>query len=170
MFGDLDLVDVRGAPPSSERRGVSDVSVITLIIGESIRGLTDAHPELWLESRGGRGTEGPVTQRPSGIEQPVQGFLQALHRRTPGSEFLIGVGHCAGQDVEIVVERLEFPAGHHQFVLTDLQFAGSLASDPVPLPTGLAAELAGSPGPGPRRHHAAAPPAPGVPFSHSVFG
>ena len=58
-----------------------------------------------------------------------------------GVEVSSGVVDGAGEDVEIVVEAVEFVSGDDQLVLPELEFGGSLARHPVPLTAALTAEL-----------------------------
>lgn len=57
-----------------------------------------------------------------------------------------GVNQRTVQHVDLVFERVEFVPCHHEFVLAELQFTGSLPGHPIPLPTFLAAELPSSAG------------------------
>ena len=49
------------------------------------------------------------------------------------------------QHIDLVLQGVEFITGHHQFVLAELQVAGTLSGDPVPLAAFLAAELTATP-------------------------
>lgn len=104
----------------------------------------------------GRALRDSGPQRFGRLQQPLDGFPERRHRRPTIGQLTFGVGHRARQHVQLVVQRIEFGARHDQFVFTDLQFAGPLTPDPVPLPTRLTAEFLGTTRPGSLGHHSSA--------------
>ncbi len=79
------------------------------------------------------------------------------------AQIAIGVVDRAGEDVQVVVQRVELGAGDHQLPLAELQLRRPLAGDPVPLPATLRAELARSPTPTRLGEHPPAPPTTSLP-------
>lgn len=82
-------------------------------------------------------------------QEPVEEFTELSGRDTTLStiEIRSHVVHCAGQDVQLVVESVEFGPRDHQLSLRELQLPGALTRHPVPLSTSRRAELTRAPGP-----------------------
>ena len=107
-----------------------------------------------------------IAQRPCRVEKPLQELIEVVGAGSsaPSGEITFGVLDRAGQDVQLVVEVVEFRLGDDQLGLAELQFAGALAADPIPLTARLRTELTWSTT-SLRREHAAAPPTPRRPAS-----
>ena len=107
-----------------------------------------------------------IAQRPCRVEKPLQELIEVVGAGSsaPSGEITFGVLDRAGQDVQLVVEVVEFRLGDDQLGLAELQFAGALAADPIPLTARLRTELTWSTT-SLRREHATAPPTPRRPAS-----
>ncbi len=91
-----------------------------------------------------------------GVEQPSQG-VECFRGAELVLEITSGVDHRTLQHVQVVVQRVEFAARHHQFALAERQLACPLARHPVPLATTLRTEGSWTPRARPGREDDAAP-------------
>lgn len=87
-------------------------------------------------------------QRAGGVEQPVEHptDLSRWRATTERCQVSIDIIDRACQHIELVVNGVELCAGDHEFLIAQLQLTRTLLTNPVPLPTGLRAELPRSPG------------------------
>jgi hypothetical protein len=94
---------------------------------------------LWLVSH--RGGEFAIAQWARGVEEPLDDVGE-FSDRSPACivEVAFGVVDSARQDVQIVMQMIEFCAGDDEFVVAEFQFTRSLACHPIPLATSLTAE------------------------------
>ena len=78
-----------------------------------------------------------------GFEEPIEDAAQLGGARSAGGggQIVVGVLHRARQDVQLVVQLVECRSGDHQLALAQVELAGALPGDPVPLPATLRAEL-----------------------------
>ena len=111
-------------------------------------------------ARSARRADLPIPQRRGRCQQPIDGVAQlGCCGPSGGTEVAFDVFDGACQDVQLVVQRVEFLPGHHEFVLAELEFTRPLTGDPVPLPASLGTEHPGSPGAATHRKCPSAPPA-----------
>lgn len=86
-------------------------------------------------------------QRTCAVQDPSEHVVQfGRGRFLGGLEVTADVVDCAGQDVERIVEVVEFAACEDELVFRQLQVSGSLSSDPIPLSACLRAEFPRSSG------------------------
>ena len=88
------------------------------------------------------GADLSVPQGSCRAEQPLEGFAEVSYcPATCPCEISLGVFHGARENVQLVVERIEFRSGDDQLVVTELQFGCALTGHPIPLTASLRAEL-----------------------------
>jgi hypothetical protein len=99
-------------------------------------------------------------QGTGGIENPAQCGLEVPGRRVSlRVQVAFNVINGAFQNKDLIPESIEFCSLDDEFILAEFEFFGALTSHPVPLTTGLTAELAWTATCGPWWHRLAAPDA-----------
>jgi len=100
------------------------------------------------------------SQRPCGVEQPRQRVGELLGRRHARfGQISFDVVHSACQDVQLVVEPVEFRPCDHQLVFTQFELGGSMPGHPVPLAATAGTEDPGSTRAGALRERSTTPTA-----------
>ena len=110
-------------------------------------------------SAGGR--DPSCCQRLGCLEQPAQ-RLERFAAAELVLEVSMRVDHGALQHVQLVVQRVELAAGHHQLTVAERQLTGPLTRHPVPLAAALRAELPRTTRPLAGGQDRTAPPAPSL--------
>ena len=111
-----------------------------------------------------------VTERPGGVEQPVERLAQlGVRGPTARRQIPLDVLDGARQDVEVVLQPVEATSIDDQLVGAEREVGGTLACDPVPLTAALRAELTRPAGTGGAHDHASAPPTARRPRSRRLW-
>lgn len=117
------------------------------------------HDEMHSPIAVGRRSAPPIRQRRRRIEQPAQCRVQ-FGRRHVVLQHPAGVGHRSLEDVQVVVQRIQLTACHHEFAVAQRQLPRPLTRHPVPLSARLRTELPWPARPVVLGQREATPPAP----------
>ena len=91
--------------------------------------------------RRSHGTDLPVPQRPSRLQEPPECVREfASCRCAVIGQVALDVVDSTRQDVQLVMQLIEFRTGNHQFVLTQFELCCTMPRHPIPLTAPTRAE------------------------------